>query len=207
MYRNKYFQASMVAAALWCALTPGLWAAPDNGTPAGDATATNAAANDTPAQQRHEIDAMARTTLDELTATQASAHDLLARASGYAVFQATRAGAIVTGAGGRGVAVDNTSGKHTYMTMASAGVGLGGGIQGYKLVLLFETPQALNTFLDGKWDASASAVAAAGKDGKNAVSSFVDGIAVYQLTDKGLMAQVDISGTRFWPNGKLNEQG
>jgi lipid-binding SYLF domain-containing protein len=207
MYRNRYLPTTMLVAALSIGLSPCLEAAPDNGTPSDQPAPAAETPDQTPAQERREIDAMAQSALDELSETKASARDLLSRARGYAVFQATRAGAIVTGAGGRGVAVDKTTGRRTYMKMASAGVGLGGGIQGYNLIVLFETPAALQSFLDGKWDASASAVAAAGKDGKNAVSSFVNGIAVYQLTDKGLMAQVDISGTRFWPNSKLNAQG
>jgi hypothetical protein len=30
-------------------------------------------------------------------------------------------------------------------------------------------------------------------------------VAVYQLTNKGLMAHVDISGTKYWKSRKLNE--
>ncbi len=31
-----------------------------------------------------------------------------------------------------------------------------------------------------------------------------NGLAVYQITDKGLMLQADISGTKNWKNKKLN---
>ena len=34
-------------------------------------------------------------------------------------------------------------------------------------------------------------------------SSFIDGVAFYQITDKGLMAHADISGTKFWVNDEL----
>jgi hypothetical protein len=32
-----------------------------------------------------------------------------------------------------------------------------------------------------------------------------NGVAYYQLTDKGLMASADISGTKYWKNDDLNK--
>jgi lipid-binding SYLF domain-containing protein len=91
------------------------------------------------------------------------------------------------------------------MRMGSAGVGLGAGVQNYRLVILFETEAALNKFVDGSsWDAATSAQAAAGKSGVNVASSFVDNVAIFQLTNKGLMAQADLTGTRFWKSDELN---
>ena len=34
-------------------------------------------------------------------------------------------------------------------------------------------------------------------------SSFIDGVAFYQITEKGLMAHADVSGTKFWVNDEL----
>jgi len=39
---------------------------------------------------------------------------------------------------------------------------------------------------------------------KSAGTTFSNGLAVYPLTDKGLMLQADISGTQYWKNKKLN---
>ena len=36
--------------------------------------------------------------------------------------------------------------------------------------------------------------------------SFTGGLAVFQLTNKGLMAQADISGTKYWKAKKLNRR-
>ena len=44
---------------------------------------------------------------------------------------------------------------------------------------------------------------AAGKEGVAVQSSFFDGVAFYQITEKGLMAHADISGTKFWVNEEL----
>jgi lipid-binding SYLF domain-containing protein len=156
------------------------------------------------AQRKAEIDAAAQATLDELFAQNAGAKALYDHAAGYATFTATKAGFLVTGGGGTGVAVNRSSGQRKYMRMGTGGVGLGIGAQRYDLIVLFENEAHLNRFVEGGWDASASAQAAAGSDGITLSSSFVGGVAIFQLTDRGLMAQADVSGTRFWVIDELN---
>ena len=153
-------------------------------------------------KRRKEIDSSAQTTLDKLTKDDADAKDLLAKSVGYAVFT-TKGGFIVSGGAGNGVAVDKASGKRTYMRMGLGGVGLGIGGQRYGLVVLFENRDRMDKFLAGGWDSSATAEAAAGKEGKAARATFYDGVAYYQVTDKGLMAHADITGTKFWVNDEL----
>jgi lipid-binding SYLF domain-containing protein len=150
------------------------------------------------AARKQEIDRAAQETLDELLKTQGNARDLYERAVGYAAFTATKAGFIVSGGGGTGVAVNKATGQRTYMRMGTGGIGLGIGAQRYSVVVLFETDAALSKFVAGGWDSSATAEAAAGKEGVAVRSSFIDGIAFFQLTDKGLMAHADVTGTRFW---------
>ena len=154
--------------------------------------------------RRQEIDQRADATLNKLFETQPAVRALYDRAAGYAVFTATKAGFIVTGGGGTGVAVDKSDGRRTYMRMGTGGIGPGIGAQRYAPVILFETDAHLNRFIQGGWDASTTAQAAAGKDGVTVTSSFIDGVAFYQLTDRGLMAQADVSGTRFWTIEELN---
>jgi lipid-binding SYLF domain-containing protein len=150
------------------------------------------------AERRQEIDRAAQMTLDELFRAQSGVRELYDRAAGYAVFTATKAGFIVSGGGGTGVAVNKSTGERSYMRMGTGGIGLGIGAQRYGLVVLFENENRLNHFVSGGWDSSATAQAAAGKDGVAVRSSFIDGMAFYQITDKGLMAHADVSGTRFW---------
>jgi lipid-binding SYLF domain-containing protein len=161
-------------------------------------------AQDTKAEERRrEIDTNAQTTLDGLLSSQNSARTLFDRAAGYAVFTVTKGGFIVSGGGGNGVAVNKATGQHTYMRMGTGGIGLGIGGQRYSLVMLFETEDRLNKFVAGGWDSRATAEAAAGKEGVAVQSSFFDGVAFYQITEKGLMAHADISGTKFWVNDEL----
>ena len=154
-------------------------------------------------ERRQEIDRNAQVTLDELLKTQAGVRDLYERATGYAVFTVTKGGFIVSGGGGNGVAVNKKSGQHTYMRMGLGGVGLGIGGERYSLVVLFETEDRLNKFLAGGWDSSATAEAVAGQEGVAFRSSFIDGIAFYQMSEKGLMAHADVTGTKFWVNDEL----
>lgn len=155
-------------------------------------------------QRRLTIDTNAQRALDELLASNEGARGLYEAAQGYAAFTATKAGFLVTGGGGTGVVIDKASGNRVYMRMGTGGIGLGIGAQTYDLVIFFETDSVLEGFMDGGWDSSATAQAAAGQEGVTATSSFIDGMAFYQLTDKGLMAVADVAGTRFWVAESLN---
>ncbi len=177
-----------------------LWLAATLALAFGTAMADNNGKAD---KRRKEIDASAQTTLDKLTKGDTDAKDLLAKSVGYAVFTVTKGGFIVSGGAGNGVAVDKVSGKRTYMRMGLGGVGLGIGGQRYGLVVLFENKDRMDKFVAGGWDSSATAEAAAGKEGKAARTTFYDGVAYYQITDKGLMAHADITGTKFWVNDEL----
>jgi lipid-binding SYLF domain-containing protein len=154
-------------------------------------------------ERRQEIDTNAQATLDELLKTHSGVRDLYERAKGYAVFTVTKGGFIVSGGGGNGVAVNKAAGQRTYMRMGTGGVGLGIGGQRYGLVILFETADRLDKFVAGGWDSSATAEAVAGQEGVAVRSSFIDGVAFYQISEKGLMAHADVSGTKFWVNDEL----
>jgi lipid-binding SYLF domain-containing protein len=119
------------------------------------------------------------------------------------VFTVTKGGFILSGGGGNGVAVNKATGQRTYMRMGMASVGLGIGGQRYSLVMLFETNERFDKFVAGGWDSSATAEAVAGQEGVAVRSSFINGVAFYQITEKGLMAHADISGTKFWVNDEL----
>jgi len=161
-------------------------------------------ANPEAATRRQEIDANAQATLEKLFKQRGESKNLYDQSVGYAVFTATKAGFILSGGSGTGVAVSKSSGQRTYMRMGTGGIGFGIGAQRYDMIILFESDAILNRFAQGGWDSSATAQAAAGQEGVSVRSSFIDGVAFYQLTEKGLMAHADISGTRFWVIDDLN---
>ncbi len=159
---------------------------------------------DKKAERRAEIDAMADEALQKLFESSEGAKQLYDKSAGYAVFDNLKIAIGVSGGGGSGVAVSK-GGQRTYMKMGTGGVGLGLGGQKYQVVFLFESEKTLTNFVEKGWKADASAQAAAADKGAGGAASFHDGIAVYQMTDKGLMASVDITGTKYWKNKKLND--
>jgi len=159
---------------------------------------------DKKAAKRAAIDQMAREALETLLSDNAVASRAADTAAGYAVFDSFKAAVLVSGGGGIGVAVNSSTGDRTYMKMGSAGIGLGIGGQSYQVVFLFETQKAFDRFIRKGWQADANASAAAGTKGLNEAVSFNNGVAIFQLTYKGLMAQADITGTKYWKHKKLN---
>jgi len=157
-------------------------------------------------EKKAEIDAMAQGVLDELMAEKPDAKKLHGEAYGYAVFSQIKAALGVSGGGGSGVAVHKGTAERTYMKMGTGGVGLGIGVKKYQVVFLFETEKAFNSFLESGWQADTAAGASAGSAAADVETTFKNGVAYWQITDKGLMASADISGTKYWKNDKLNEE-
>jgi lipid-binding SYLF domain-containing protein len=147
--------------------------------------------------------AMSDAALSELR-TDPAAAKLLGVSYGQAVFDTTKGGFIVTGAGATGVATRKSGRDPVYMHMGEGGVGLGAGGDKYKLVLIFENEGVYKQFVDGRFKAGVSAQAQAGRGGASATGKFENGVAVYRPDDKGLIAQADVTGVKFWPSDKLN---
>jgi lipid-binding SYLF domain-containing protein len=156
-------------------------------------------------KKRAEIDARSKEALDELFASNEKAKGLYDTAHGYAVFGNWKFALGISGGGGSGVAVNKGSGERTYMNMGTVGVGLGFGGKKYQVVFVFEDEKRFTGFVEKGWQADTSATAAAGTATAEAGTGFVDGIAIYQITDAGVMAQADIAGTKYWKDKKLNE--
>ena len=155
--------------------------------------------------KRAEIDEVANEALETLFEKNPKAKDLFNNAYGWAVFDNLKIAFGISGGGGNGVAVEKATGKRTYMKMGTGGIGFGLGGQKYQVIFLFQDRQTFENFVNKGWVAEASAKAAAGTSGANAKTTFTNGMAVYQLTDKGLMANADIAGTKYWKNDKLND--
>ena len=155
------------------------------------------------AERRQEILDMSKSAMDSLR-KDPSAKQLIDSEYGHAVFDTTKGGFIVTGAGGTGVATHKNGSNPVYMHMGSGGIGLGAGLENYKFIVLFENEDVYKRFVNGEWSAGATAQAAAGRDGAAVVGKFNNGVAVYHITDKGLIAQADVQGVKFWASDKLN---
>ncbi len=155
--------------------------------------------------KRMKIDETAQEALDSLFTSSPKAEDLFEMSYGWAVFDNLKLAFGFSGGGGNGVAKERVSGDKTYMKMGTAGIGIGLGVNKYQVVFLFQDSRTFKNFVENGWQADATASAVAGQTGAEAKTDFSNGIAVYQITDKGLMALADIAGTKYWKNKKLNK--
>jgi lipid-binding SYLF domain-containing protein len=169
--------------------------------------ATASALAKTPAEKRAAIDEMAAATMQRLFEEAKGAKRLYDQSYGYAIFDNIKVAFIISGGGGKGVAIEKASGKRTYMNMGTGGVGLGLGGQKFQAVFLFQDHDKFHKFVEKGWKAEGGANAAAGTAGANAATGFTNGMAVYQFTEAGLVAQVDITGTKYWKADELNAAG
>ena len=155
--------------------------------------------------KRLRRDEIADEALQSLFDTSIKSETLFAKAYGWAAFRSTQIAFGFTGGGGNGVAIDKQTGERFYMKMATGGIGFGIGGQTYDLIFFFQDKGSFYNFVENGWQANAGARASAGTQGANAQTTFTNGVAVYQLTKAGLMANVDLSGTKVWPNKELNQ--
>jgi lipid-binding SYLF domain-containing protein len=154
--------------------------------------------------KRMKLDETAEEALQQLFKENQKSKELYAKSYGWAVFDNLKLAFGFSGGGGNGVASVKETGKKTYMKMGTAGVGLGLGANKYQVIFLFQDSQTYDNFVDKGWQADAGATASAGKNAAEVKTGFVNGIAIYQMTEKGLMANADIAGTKYWKNDKLN---
>jgi lipid-binding SYLF domain-containing protein len=167
------------------------------------------AQGDTPAQKRESIDIMAGKVLGKLSDTKPEALDQISKAEGYACFSNVGVSVLfVSGGGGYGVLVDNKDESRHYMQMGQGGVGIGLGVKDFRAVFVFHTREALEDFKTNGWSAGAEADAAAKADGKGAQASgagdIIQGTTVYQFTETGLALRANLTGTKYWSYGELN---
>jgi lipid-binding SYLF domain-containing protein len=152
-----------------------------------------------------KIDEVAKASLDEVLKGSEGAKELFNNSYGWAAFDNLKIAWGFSGGGGNGVAVNKKKGARTYMKVGTVGVGLGLGAQKYQVVFLFQDEKTFKNFVEKGWQADATAQATAGTAGVGGQTGFVNGVAIYQITDKGLMASADIAGTKYWKNKKLNK--
>lgn len=166
-----------------------------------------------PEKKRAEILEMKKETLARLFEEEPETREMISNAEGYAVFSnfGTNLGVLST-ASGKGLAHDNDAGKDTYMKMYSVGAGIGLGFKKFSAVFIFHSRDAFDQFVEQGWDFSGQADAAATTDaeaGEEAGAAdesiaLMQGVSVYQLTDKGLALQATLQGTKYWQDDKLN---
>ena len=130
-------------------------------------------------------------------------------AEGYAVFVNTGIKLGILGdSHGRGLAHNNKTGEEIFMRMKEFQAGLGLGIKEYALIFAFIDKTAWDRFISSKVSFGGQADVTA-DDGVNGGSfegavQAAPGTFVYQMTTKGLAAELSLKGTNYYRDKKLN---
>lgn len=106
------------------------------------------------------------------------------------------------------MAVNNKSKHETFMKMLEVQAGLGMGVEKFRVIFLFDNENAFNGFVNTGWEFGGQSTAAAKNGDKGAAMggavAVLDGVWTYQLTDKGLAADISTTGTEYYKDDDLN---
>jgi lipid-binding SYLF domain-containing protein len=171
--------------------------------------ATAPSSNSEKAEQQNSIRSMVSKTFSELYQKNSATKDAIAKAAGYAVFSDFGFKVMwLGGAGGSGLAVNNVTQQEIFMKMVEFQPGLGLGAAKFRLVFVFETPEAFNNFVTSGWEAGANAMASAktkteGGALAGAVTVSKD-VKMFQLNDEGAIAGVSLTAAKYYKDKELN---
>jgi lipid-binding SYLF domain-containing protein len=161
------------------------------------------------AQEQADARKAGQDALAALYKAQPSARKAVESAAGYAAFSNFGMKILIAGGGtGKGIAVNNKTKAVTYMKMAEVQAGLGLGVKKFRLVFVFETDGALDSFINSGWEFGGQATAAAKAGDKGAAYqgaiSVSPGVWLYQMTETGLALEATVKGTKYYKDGDLN---
>jgi lipid-binding SYLF domain-containing protein len=170
-------------------------------------------------------------TLEQLYEASPEMRAKIAQAAGYAVFSNINFHLLaVSGGDGYGIAVDQRSGKETFMRVAAVGGGPGIAMRDFRTVFVFRDGEALDRFVESGWHfvaetgasavssdrgGSATALAHVSAGGDQAATMGAEatgaadaatgeGVEVYQITQAGLALHAAMLGTRYAKDSELN---
>ena len=151
--------------------------------------------------KRTEIDSAATAALSRLSSTMPGSRELLSKARGVLVFPSVLAAGFGVG-GEYGEGVLRVGGRSVdYYSTASASFGLQIGAQSKAVIFLFMTQEALDKFRNSQgWTAGVDASVAVVKAGVNGdvdLNTATQPVNVFVMTNKGLMANLTIEGTKI----------
>jgi lipid-binding SYLF domain-containing protein len=167
------------------------------------ATTSEKSGNSGSSGARAEIDDGVGSTLSRLYTQVNGSRELVAKADGVLVFpHVIAAGLGVGGQYGKG-ALRVKGQRAGYYSLASLSIGFQAGAQSKAMIILFMTRDALDKFRAGKgWNVGADASVAVVKIGANGAidtNTITTPVQVIVLTNVGLMANLNLEGTKISP--------
>lgn len=135
--------------------------------------------------------------------------DLVAKSYGYALLSRDNITIWFVGfGGGYGVAVENSTGKRTYLKDAHVNLNFIGDLRDYRSLLIFHSARAFNNYLTGSWDCGVNAeVALTSRDRgfeDSAENTFLRDVTYYEFTDAGGALRVGLPLYYVTPWTELN---
>jgi lipid-binding SYLF domain-containing protein len=160
-------------------------------------------------KDQKKVRKMSQETLQRLYKADPPAKAAVEGAAGYATFSNFGMKLLIAGSGkGEGVAVNNKTKAETFMKMLELQAGLGVGIKKFRVVFVFDNEKAFNSFVNSGWQFGGQSTVGAKVAGKGAAmqgaASVSDGVWMYQLTDKGLAAEITAKSTKYYKDDDLN---
>ncbi len=130
-------------------------------------------------------------------ATDPTLDPFFTNSRGYVVFpKVGKGGFIFGGAFGKGLLYENgVPTAYVEMTQGTVGGQIGG--QKFSELIFFETNDALQKFKTSEWAMTAQATAVALESGRAKNAKYTEGVAVFTLAPKGLMAEAVVGGQKF----------
>lgn len=166
---------------------------------AGIPTATMVGCSTAPktAEERTDLMDASRKAISQAEDRDSTLKPVLLDSVGYAVFPNMGKGGFIIGGGyGQGVLYEHgTAVGYCSQTQTSAGAEIGG--QTYSQIIVFNTPEALQAFKEGKTVFGAEATAIAANEGAASKAMFHNGVAVFTHAESGLQAQASMTGQSF----------
>ncbi len=159
--------------------------------------------------QRGEIREMAHQTVAHIRKEYPEARSMLDKAAGYAVFSDFGYKLLFMGSAmGKGVAIKNDTKRATFMKMFEMQPGLGLGAHKFRVLFVFETHKAFDQFVTSGWEFGGGAEAAikTGTQGGGGMlgATVSPGVLMYQLSEKGAIVGISITGAKYYKDDELN---
>lgn len=161
------------------------------------------------AEQQASIRDMASQTLANLYNENSAAQGAVGNAAGYAVFSDSGFKLMFMGGEkGAGIAINDATKQETFMKLVELHPGLGLDAEKFRILFVFDTSDAFNKFVTAgrEFGANAMAVAKTNTEGgaRAGAVTLSEGVHMYQLTEKGGIVGVSVSGAKYYKDSELN---
>ena len=174
------------------------------------ATSAITFAKETPDELRAKLDKMSVEVLNKMYAKYPDAKSAVKNSYAYCTISSSSVKLGFWGTDrGRGVAINNVTGKRVYVTMNEVTIGINIGAKEYDLLFIITNEAAWNRFISGniKFGTEVTAAATDGVSGDAYAHAdhIADGVFVYQVDKKGLALELTFKGAKISPIKKLNQ--